>query len=345
MLKHCRASWRGEPCEQPLRSLRIASLFSGCGGLDLGFANAGYSVVYANEYDKTIWDTYELNHPDTPLDRRDIRQVPASDIPDCDGIIGGPPCQSWSAAGLGRGAADARGKLFWEYIRILNEKQPTFFVAENVQGILQQKHRQSLDEILSLFDDAGYTVAYKCLNCADYGVPQDRQRVFFVGYRQDLGRAFDFDSLDKSGAEYASLHWALYNLPIPYQYPDVHPDIPNHEYVHTSFSSQYMSRQRVRDWHEPSFTILASARHVPLHPSCGKMIQISKDIWTFNLESGVPPRRLSVRECARIQTFPDDFKFVYRNIVNGYKMVGNAVPVRMAQLLAEAILEDLVGRD
>lgn len=177
--------------------MRIASLFAGAGGLDLGFTNAvksaapssltGYSVIYANEYDKTIWNTYRINHPDTPLDTRDIRNVLASAIPDCDGIIGGPPCQSWSAAGAGKGASDARGRLFWEYIRILREKQPVFFVAENVQGILQQKHRESLEEILSLFDDAGYSVAYKCLNCADYGVPQDRERVFFCGISAGFG--------------------------------------------------------------------------------------------------------------------------------------------------------------
>ena len=107
--------------------MKIISLFTGAGGLDLGFKKAGFQTIWANEYDQTIWDTFEFNFPEVELDKRSIVDVLTQDIPFADGIIGGPPCQSWSEAGAGRGINDKRGQLFFEYIRILKEKQPLFF--------------------------------------------------------------------------------------------------------------------------------------------------------------------------------------------------------------------------
>jgi len=124
-------------------NMKIISLFTGAGGLDLGFKKAGFGTIWANEYDKTIWNTFEYNFPDTFLDKRSIVDVPTEDVPDCLGIIGGPPCQSWSEAGAGRGINDSRGKLFFEYIRILKEKEPLFFLAENVSGILLPRHKEA----------------------------------------------------------------------------------------------------------------------------------------------------------------------------------------------------------
>jgi len=166
--------------------MKVVSLFSGCGGLDLGFYQAGLQVIWANENDKSIWETYELNHAETVLDKRDIRDVKSSEIPDCIGIIGGPPCQSWSEAGAGRGIDDSRGQLFHEYIRIVQDKNPLFFVAENVSGILAERHSHAFSNILCMFKDCGYEVAYKLLNAKYFNVPQDRQRVIIVGYREDL---------------------------------------------------------------------------------------------------------------------------------------------------------------
>src|SRR3989338_4648134 len=162
--------------------MKIASLFTGAGGLDLGFEKAGFEVVWANEYDPTIWETFEYNFPHIKLDKRDITEVPISDIPVVDGLIGGPPCQSWSEAGAGRGINDKRGQLFFEYIRLLRNKQPAFFLAENVSGILHPKHNAAFSEIIQQFKDAGYVVYGKLLNAHDYGVPQDRLRVIIVGY-------------------------------------------------------------------------------------------------------------------------------------------------------------------
>lgn len=111
--------------------MKIVSLFAGAGGLDLGFERAGFDIVWANEYDKDIWKTYEKNHSNTILDKRSITDIPTTDIPECDGIIGGPPCQSWSEAGALRGINDKRGQLFFDFIRILQDKQPLFSEVQN----------------------------------------------------------------------------------------------------------------------------------------------------------------------------------------------------------------------
>lgn len=328
-------------------TLQIVSLFSGCGGLDLGFFKAGFDIVWANEYDKEIWTTYAANHPHTRLDRRDIRQVPSREIPDCVGIIGGPPCQSWSEAGTQRGIEDERGKLFLEYIRILKEKQPRFFLAENVSGMLHGKHRQALNNIVVAFESVGYCVSLKLLNAMHYNVPQERKRVIFVGYHHDLQKQFDFDSVEVTSKipTLKQAIWDLKDTAIPALSTNKTNGeaclFLNHEYMIGGFSSIYMSRNRVRSWDEPSFTIQAGGRHAPLHPQASKMQFVEKDKFAFDSLSPLPYRRLSVRECARIQTFPDEFIFRYKDLSAAYKMIGNAVPTNLGFALGRAIYQDL----
>ena len=128
--------------------MKIVSFFSGAGGLDKGFEKAGFQTIWANEYDSTIWETFQINFPETKLDKRSITDISSEDVPDgIEGIIGGPPCQSWSEAGSRRGIDDKRGKLFYDYIRILKDKQPKFFLAENVSGILDPKHSEAFNNI------------------------------------------------------------------------------------------------------------------------------------------------------------------------------------------------------
>ncbi|MBV6623734.1 MAG: DNA cytosine methyltransferase [Rivularia sp. (in: Bacteria)] len=324
--------------------MNIVSLFSGCGGLDLGFQQAGFNVVWANEHDKSIWDTYEYNHPHTQLDKRDIRKIVSDDIPDCIGIIGGPPCQSWSEAGAQRGIDDSRGQLFFDYIRILKEKKPLFFLAENVGGILAKKHLGAFTNILTYFKNAGYEVTYKLVNAVNYLVPQDRKRVIIIGYRQDIGRNFEFPHEINNKLTLRNVISDIKDIEaiaIDSKVSQSNAAIPNHEYKEGSFSSIYMSRNRVRSWNQPSFTIQAGARHAPIHPQANKMIWVEKDKWKFDERSPKPYRRLSVRECARIQTFPDDFIFKYKYIGDGYKMIGNAVPVMLAKMLAVKIFVDI----
>lgn len=328
--------------------LNLVSLFSGCGGLDLGFKNAGFNIVWANEFDKDIWETYERNHPNTYLCRKSICDVDASEMPDCIGIIGGPPCQSWSEGGAQRGINDKRGQLFFDYIRILKAKKPLFFLAENVSGMLQGRHREALENFKRQFTDAGYSLSFNIVNAWDYGVPQDRERVLFVGYRNDVGKTFKMPPplpADKR----KTLRDAIGDLadvkPAPRKNGLVKESgslaVPNHEYMTGGFSPIYMSRNRVRSWDEPSFTIQAGGRQSPIHPQAPKMQKVDENHFMF--ERGREPlyRRLSVRESARIQTFPDDFILHYKNIAHGYKMIGNAVPVLLAEVVARQIRKDI----
>jgi DNA (cytosine-5)-methyltransferase 1 len=323
--------------------MRVISLFSGCGGLDLGFENAGFKIVFANDNDKDVWKTYTKNHH-MDIDKRSIVDIKSSEIPDADGIIGGPPCQSWSLAGAMRGAKDARGKLFYEYIRILEDKQPCFFVAENVPGIISKTHLPEFNKIVERFCEIGYLVSTEPVDARDYGVPQERKRVIIVGYHKRLGKKFEFL---KNAQEWKTLKDAIGDLPLAKparekNYANQTLQMPNHEYMNGGFSTIYMSRNRKKFWDEQSFTIQAGGRHAPLHPSSSDMQKVETDKWEFK---GKKPhyRRLSIRECARIQTFPDDFIFYYDNVAKGYKMVGNAVPVKLAEAIASQIKVDLSG--
>ena len=318
--------------------MKIVSLFAGCGGLDLGFERAGFDVIWANEYDKSIHATYRLNHPNTTLNTSDIRSLSGNDIPDCDGIIGGPPCQAWSEGGKRLGIEDPRGQLFWDYIRIVKEKKPKFFLIENVQGILEDKHKDSLGNFLKVLRDAGYNVTYELLNAADYRIPQDRYRVFFIGVRNDLHNRYTFPDAESSA--HITLRQAIGDIvETPRFYGDNivegnHPSRINHDVYIGDYDAKYMSRNRVRGWDETSFTMQAQARNAPQHPQAPKMTFISPNHRAFAKGYEYLYRRLSVRECARIQTFPDCFHFLYSDVKDGYKMVGNAVPPRLAWYLA-----------
>ncbi|HDJ3072804.1 DNA cytosine methyltransferase [Staphylococcus aureus] len=324
--------------------MKVISLFSGAGGMDLGFQQAGIEISIANEFDKNIWSTYEKNHKAT-LIKSDIKDIKAKDLPfDVDGLIGGPPCQSWSEAGSRKGIDDERGQLFFEYIRILEEVKPKFFVAENVSGMMAKRHNPAVKNIVSLFEKAGYDVNIKLLNAHDYGVPQDRKRVFYIGFRKDLcinNYEFPKEVEEKDKKFLKDAIWDLRNNAIPSLEKNKtngnNCSIKNHEYYTGSYSPIYMSRNRVRGWEEPSFTIQASGRQAPQHPQAPKMIKIEKNKHEFNKEHIDLYRRLSVREVARIQGFPDDFEFIYNDLNNGYKMIGNAVPVKLAKEIAFSI--------
>jgi len=325
--------------------MNIISLFSGAGGLDLGFEKAGFKTIWANEFDKEIWETYEKNFPNTKLDKRSIVNIPSSEIPDAVGLIGGPPCQSWSEAGKLKGIDDHRGQLFFEFIRVLRDKKPLFFLAENVSGMLASRHKEALENIKKHFTDSGYDLSFKLLNAHDYKVPQDRKRVFFIGFRNDLNIKFQFPL---KFSKKIFLKDVIYDLKENvlsakdknYTNGD-ECKVANHEYMTGGFSTMFMSRNRVRSWDEPSFTIQAGGRHAPLHPQAPKMQFVEQNKRIFVPHSEHLYRRLSIRECARIQTFPDTHRFYYNNLSAGYKMVGNAVPPNLAYFLAKKIIEDL----
>ena len=330
------------------KNLNIISLFSGCGGLDLGFEKAGFNISVANEFDKTIWSTYEFNHPETKLIKGDIRNIKESHfLDDVDGIIGGPPCQSWSEAGSLRGIEDERGKLFFDYIRILKDKRPKFFLAENVRGMLSNRHSTAVKNIVELFENCGYNVSITLVNAKDYGVAQERKRVFYIGFRKDLNVQFDFPegstANDSKKITLRDAIWDLKDYAVPAASKNHHnPDaINNNEYFTGAFSTIFMSRNRVKSWDEQGYTVQASGRQCQLHPQAPKMEKVARDKYQFVSGMESLYRRMTVREVARLQGFPDSFKFVYDSVDTGYKMIGNAVPVNLAYEIALAIKDAL----
>lgn len=328
--------------------MKILSLFSGCGGLDLGFEKAGFEIPVANEYDKTIWNTYKYNHPNTFLIEKDIRKISIDDLPcNVDGIIGGPPCQSWSEAGSLRGIEDDRGKLFFDYIRLLRDLQPKFFLAENVSGMLSNRHSEAVQNILNMFEDCGYNVTLTLVNAKDYGVAQERKRVFYIGFRKDLKIDFNFPiGSTKEDDKKITLKDVIYDLQdtaIPaLEKNRANPNSTNNnEFFVGAYSPIFMSRNRVKSWSEQAFTVQASGRQCQLHPQAPKMVKHGKNDCRFVEGKESLYRRLTVREAARVQGFPDSFKFIYDKVDTGYKMVGNAVPVNLAYEIALSIKETL----
>lgn len=328
--------------------MKLLSLFSGCGGLDLGFERAGFEIPVANEFDKTIWETFEVNHPKTTLYKGDVRDIAEEDFPDdIDGIIGGPPCQSWSEAGNRSGIEDNRGQLFYDYIRILKEKQPKFFLAENVKGMMADRHADAVKNIIKLFEDCGYDVTVTLVNAKDYGVAQERKRVFYIGFRKDLNIDFKFPEGstvdDNNKITLRDIIWDLRDNAVPAAPKNKHNPIAvnNNEYFTGNYSTIFMSRNRVKSWDEQGYTVQASGRQCQLHPQAPKMEKLEKDRCRFVPGKEELYRRMTVREVARVQGFPDDFKFIYTDINDGYKMIGNAVPVNLAYEIAVAIKEAL----
>ncbi len=332
--------------------MNVISLFSGCGGLDLGFEKAGFDIPVANEFDGKIWETFKANHPKTHLIEGDIRNISKEDISQylngkIDGIIGGPPCQSWSEAGSLKGIEDDRGKLFFDYIRILKEFKPKFFLAENVSGMLANRHSEAVKNILSLFDDAGYDVSLTLVNAKDYGVAQERKRVFYIGFRKDLGINFEFPKGstedDDKKITLRDVIWDLQETAVPAGPKNHHnPNaINNNEYFVGAYSTIFMSRNRVKSWDEQGYTVQASGRQCQLHPQAPKMVKVGTNDCRFVEGKEDLYRRMTIREVARVQGFPDDFKFIYTDTNMGYKMIGNAVPVNLAYEIACGIKKTL----
>lgn len=326
----------------------VISLFAGAGGLDMGFSRAGFHVAVANEYDPAICPTYRHNHPESKLIEGDICKLDAAVLPTgvC-GVIGGPPCQSWSAAGARRGIRDPRGRLFYEYIRVIKTVRPEFFVAENVPGMLAKRNLGAVEHILKTFAEEGYRVRYQVLNANDYDVPQDRSRVFYVGFREDIPSGdFRFPGGTGRKPTLRDAIWDLRDTAVPATGNKHRKDlaVANHEYFVGGFSPIYMSRNRVRAWDEPAFTVQASGRQCQCHPQAPKMVRTGVDKMEFDPSVGPSRyRRLTVRECARVQTFPDSFEFLYTDVDTGYKMVGNAVPVNLACAVAHSV-KTFLGR-
>lgn len=327
------------------RQLRVESFFAGCGGLDLGFEQAGFEVTWANENERTACKTYVTNHPKTKLVEMDIHKIHPEDIPEVDGFIGGTPCQPWSVAGRQEGLNDGRGHLFISFINMILTKHPVFFLIENVKGMLDEKFNKTFVHFLRILDEDGYNVYFKLLNAVNYRVPQSRERVFIVGFDKTLKINYAFPSQTCDNP--ITLKLAIGDITENPRRIDANyfskcnSNRPNHDVYSGSFGSFYRRGNRLRGWNQPSFTIHATGENAPLHPSSPKMKYFAHENWGFQEDRMNEYRRLSVRECARIQTFPDCFKIEGNDILAQYKMIGNAVPPRLGCVLAKSIVESL----
>ena len=224
----------------------------------------------------------------------------------------------------------------------MRDTQPLFFVAENVSGMLAKRHSDAVNGFMRLFDEAGYDVNLKMLNANDFGVPEDRDRVFYIGFRKDLNiHDFEYPTPLKHKPTLREAIWDLQDTAIPAKEKN-HTNgdackVPNNEYFIGAFSPIFMSRNRVRSWDEPGFTVQASGRQCQLHPQAPKMEKLEKNLQRFVPGQEHLYRRMTVREVARVQSFPDDYLFLYDDINMGYKMIGNAVTVNLAYHIAMSI--------
>ena len=314
--------------------------------MDLGFEQAGFSTIWANENQASAAKMFSANFPNSYVDTRSLENIDFAEIPDnVDGFIGGPPCQSWSIAGAHRGDKDPRGAILWTYVEAIEAKRPKFFVLENVPGLTSSLHRHSYRQLLSRLNDAGYDISHGVLNAQNYGTPQARKRLFIVGYQKQLSLRF----LTPEKGKKISLRESLAGLDptqaIPVRgaerdFEESEPVSAHHYLDQEYFSYIYMSRNRVPAWENMAFTVQASASHAQIHPSAPPMEKVEKDEYRFAPGYEQLYRRISVRESARIQTFPDDFVIKYESISKGYRMVGNAVPVSLARAVADRIMFD-----
>jgi DNA (cytosine-5)-methyltransferase 1 len=326
--------------------LVTVSLFSGCGGSDLGAKQAGANVVFANDNDPYAAETYRhhrktIASDDVDFRDDDVRQLQT--FPTCDLLLGCYPCQSFTMGGPRLPGSDPRTNLYAEFARCLRIARPKFFIAENVAGLKWLNKGRHLEDQLEAFLAAGpgYRVTLGMLNARDYGVPADRKRIFMVGVRKDLMAWYHFPRPTHGPASsrkraYASHGEAIADLPL-----DATGEY--YDYGTEEFSWWYMSRNRKRPWSEPSHAVVANYRHVPLHPASPTLELTESDLkagsfqrWEFTESYDVPrgqpklenPRRLSWRECAVLQTFPRNLR-PRGPLMHKYAQIGNAVPPRL----------------
>ncbi len=307
------------PNKNGLQNPTVVSLFSGAGGMDLGLEKAGLNIIWANDNDKDSVETYKLNFKYTQAICEDVSMIKSDDIPDADLIVGGFPCQGFSVANKFRKVDDSRNILYLEMLRIITDKQPKWFIAENVRGILNIGGGAVIQKIVDDFEKAGYSVKYQLVNMADHGVPQMRKRVIIMGTRKDLMPDYELSYPEVSHSQvendklkkWVSVNEAFTRLASLGNIPDL--DVGSKYKV----SVRNFTGHRITDGNKPSPTILARGNgkggvNATPHPN------------------GL--RRMTVRESAWVQTFPHDFIF-FGSVNSQYRQIGNAVPVIYAEKL------------
>jgi len=317
-----------------MEKLKVASLFCGCGGTDVGllgdfeflgnhYASNDLEIVYANDIDDNACNIFKENFGIEP-DNRDIREVTSDEIPEFDILTGGFPCQSFSIIAQNPkrlGVKDERGKLFFEMCRILREKQPKCFIAENVKGILTANKKSAFPLIIKKFEESGYDVSYSILNSANYGVPQKRERVIIVGFRKDLGIKFEFPDVIVSDEEAFT---------------------PLSKVIENEVDEKYFFSQRAVDGMMRKRASMNKGRAQDITKPCNT---VGAHLAKVSLNSTDPVllvneryRRFTPREVARIQSFPESFELVGSEAAQ-YRALGNAIPPVMFWYVAKTVRE------
>lgn len=298
-------------------------LFAGIGGMRLGFEQAGFKIVYSNDIDKHCCTTYRANFGE--IDQRDVKEVSVDEIPQFDVLLAGFPCQPFSMIGKRNGLKDERGKLFFEIVRILAAKRPKAFVLENVRHLLTHNKRETFQRILQNLDWLGYKTFHQIIDSQDFGVPQHRERLYIIGFtnpnvnlkisssgeKRILG-----DILESHAKEEFYLSEKYYKGLLAHK--------RRHQKRGSGFGCEILDPNGV------SHTLVAG--------NMGRERNLIRDTPTAKNRWGV--RKLTVRECARLQGFPDSFVFPVPTTAS-YEQLGNAVTVPVAKTLAVAILKIL----
>lgn len=336
---------------KPLREYNDVEFFAGAGGLALGLEMAGFNTLGAVEIDKYACQTLRKNRPEWNIIEDDIFKVAEQGIKnfidtskEIDLVSGGYPCQAFSYAGMKKGLQDTRGTLFYPFAKIIEELQPKMFLAENVKGLVNHDGGKTLETMLNAFSEIGYKVDWEVLNALNYDVAQKRERIVIVGIRNDLVEKYNVsykfpkpygykltlkdvlkDVPKSEGAKYPESKRKVLELVPPGGYwRDLPEDIAK-EYMGKSYYSSggRTGMARRLSWDEPSLTLTCSPAQKQTercHPE--------------------ETRPFTVREYARIQSFPDDWEFE-GSMNNAYKQIGNAVPVNMAKAIGLSIIHTL----
>jgi DNA (cytosine-5)-methyltransferase 1 len=307
------------------------SLFSGCGGSDLGMLAAGIDVVKAVEINNHACTLYKRVTGLESIEQADIRTIDM--FPKVDILSGCYPCQGYSQGGR-RENTDAINFLYREFDRVLRQTKPLAFIVENVNGMRFAQNSVLLRSQLTRFRLAGYRVSWKELNAMDYGVPQERRRLFLVGIRTTEHKLFRFPlpTHGVDGLPHSTQKDAIWNLR----------NAPAGSYNEEPFHWYYLSRNRRREWNEPAKCVVAHWRHTCLHPDSPALRRIHTDKWVF-ARSGIA-RRLSFLECAALQGFPNPFVFDGVPVRERFKAIGNAVPPPLFRSVAIALLKQLEAK-
>lgn len=320
-----------------METLRVASLFCGCGGTDIGilgdfdylgkhYSSNNTEIVYANDIEQSACDLFEANFGLRP-DNRDIRQVKSEEIPEFDILTGGFPCQSFSIVAQNPkrlGIKDEKGMLFFEMCRILRDRQPKCFIAENVKGIMTANKHEAFPLIIKEFEDSGYDVKYTVINSATFGVPQKRERVIIVGFRKDLHIDFQFPSIQiEDEADYVALGNCIdQNVPEKYYFSEK-------AVAGMMRNRAAMNKGRAQDITKPCNTVGAHLAKVSLNSTDPVLLVDGRY------------RRFTPREVARIQSFPEDYKLILSDAAQ-YRALGNAIPPVMFWYVADQVAKYLL---